>query len=389
MTLRPTIGVLALALMASTALGATRVVIDQTLRRAPAERLLGFSSAGLEFETPRGERRRASAERTIGFFVPDTLIKPAPGAGWVDLVTGERIVGEPAELASDGDSVAWRRRDFGTLRLSLENVLRIVPPVDSAGARALPEAPDEPMISDRVTLLNGDALHGFVVSIGEDVTVELESGAAASAALDLVAEIRLANPRGSASGMTLWLADGSVLSAASATTLPGERVEIELTTGEVATIPIGDLLAASFAAERIRALGAMRPESVRIPADRRWSPPLRSVPEAGAIAIAPLFASDVIVPGPMTLRWSMPEGAVRLGLTAELPEASLPWGDCELVIREGGRELARERLWRERRVAEIRVDLSGGPLEIEVDAGRYGPVGDVVRLRAPLLGIER
>jgi hypothetical protein len=245
------------------------------------------------------------------------------------------------------------------------------------------------MLADRVTLLNGDVLRGFVLSIGEEVVVELESGATASAEMDLVAEARLANPRGSASGLTLWLSDGSVMSAASVMQLSGARVEIELLSGEIATMPLGSIRAASFGSERVRALGSLTPDRARPPEGRRWSPPLRRVPAADSLAIAPLFASDVVAPGPMIVRWSLPEGAALLGLTAELPEASLPWGDCELVVREGGRELARERLWEERRIAEIRVELSGGPLEIEVEAGRYGPVGDVVRLRAPLVRIEQ
>jgi len=88
----------------------------------------------------------------------------------------------------------------------------------------------------------------------------------------------------------------------------------------------------------------------------------------------------------MALRWALPEGAGRFATTAELSSAGLPWGDCEIVVRVDGRELARERLWRERTSAAINVALDGGAaIEIEIESGRFGPVGDAVRLIDPLV----
>jgi hypothetical protein len=312
-------------------------------------------------------------------------VAPDPDRGWVDLIDGSRLVGEPAALASDGESFAWRHEDFGELRIGLDRVVRVVPPVAEGMERVAPGDGGDPLV-DRVSLLNGDVLRGFVASVGDEVVVELESGGVASAALELVAEVRLANPLSAPAGPVVWLDDGSAISAASVIAAPDGRARIELAGGASATVDADRVVAMVFDAATLRALDAESIESWRTPPERRWSPPATTDPPPGSPRVAPLFAGDVLAPGPMTLAWTLPPGAERFGAVAQLAAGGQPWGDCEVVVRVDGREAARERLRGERPEVRLSVALDGAAtLEIEIDAGRFGPVGDAVRLIDPLV----
>jgi len=181
----------------------------------------------------------------------------------------------------------------------------------------------------------------------------------------------------------VWLADGSVLSAGAVIDVSGRNAQVELSGGGSGLVPSGDILALLFEASSLAGLSGMEIVDRRAAPGRRWAPEPARVPAPGSGRAPLLFLADVIVPGPMTLTWRLPEGATRFGATASLPAESLPWGACEVVVRDGGEEVFRGALDEGTPELEIGVEVGSRELEIEVVAGRYGPVGDVVRLHAP------
>ena len=368
-------------------LGVSRAVIDENLRVVPIERVLSVWNGGIEYETTAGSIRRELAGAVLAMTVTDEPgIVPSAGAGWVDLTDGQRVVGVPARReTTDGDTIAWNHDRFGVLWIALDEVRRVKAPGTSSGeTRAL--VPWNPL-TDRVLLRNGDTLSGFVLSIGEEIVVELDDGRTTSAIMDLVSTITLANPAADPEGMTVWLADGSVLSAASMVDLGDGTVRLDLAGGAWAPVPLGEVRAIAFEIAALAAVGAPASSSVTTPPDRRWSAPPEAIPPRGSATAPFLYSGDLLVPGPMTLRWSLPEGAVLFGTVAEMNPASFPWGDCEVVVRDGGREVFRAQLCEASPEVEINVPLRSRELEIEIEAGRYGPVLDIVRLRRPMLRV--
>ena len=121
---------------------------------------------------------------------------------------GQRLSGE---FESIGSELWWRHRELGSMQIDLERLAWIGPP-----ALALVAPPTR----DRLLLVNGDRVEGFVNALHADRGVEVETPGAAPgdapsrAWHDLgkaVAAIQLV-PRGhQASGWRLWLRDGSVI----------------------------------------------------------------------------------------------------------------------------------------------------------------------------------
>jgi hypothetical protein len=175
-----------------------------------------------------------------------------------------------------------------------------------------------------------------------------------------------------------------VVLAPSLADAPGETIA-EGGTGE---LPIEALLALVFDAGRLTGLGEVEPAGTAIAPDRRWSEPVL----LGDPSTALLGAPTVEIPGPMSVWWTLPEGATRMSVVAELPASMRRWGDCELVIEVGEvgawRQVARERLNAERPEVGVNVPLDGTMLRITVEEGRYGSIQDRVVLRRGLLLIE-
>src|SRR5690606_5738490 len=114
---------------------------------------------------------------------------------------------------------------------------------------------------------------------------------------------------------------------------------------EIRTIPLHQVSALAFDAGRLTALSDLAIERHEPAEARRMSRP----PVAQRQHAAPLGAGDIVLPGPMTVEWTLPEGAARLAGWVTLPESSFTWGDCRLIIEtidEDGRvsEAAQARL---------------------------------------------
>ena len=104
-----------------------------------------------------------------------------------------------------------------------------------------------------------------------------------------------------------------------------------------------------------------------------------------------LKLAAIEIPGPMRITWLLPEGSLRLGLEAELPEESRLWGHCNLVVSAAvdGREseLARRTLSQDTPTTDLSIEVPDGAesLSIAVEPGRYGPIQDRVVLNRAML----
>jgi len=200
------IPVLVLAASAS----ATSVVIERDLTRASARGVASWSDRGVEVVTPEDALRLALPGEALAVTAGEMGgVAPAAGAGWVDLVDGQRLVGSPSGTPSDGESVGWEMESFGEVWAPLERVRRVVMPRSDADAAS--EAGRDggwasrvDPLSDAVLLTNGDVLSGFVLSVEEEVAVERGDGSVSRAPLERcrrsVWRIRSRRPRGCSCG---------------------------------------------------------------------------------------------------------------------------------------------------------------------------------------------
>jgi hypothetical protein len=393
-------GLAALASVAGADEGVPRLLLDLSLRSQPV-RLLSIDMQHLTYLDSRGQMRTEGLDRYVAL-----LPAPGgpPGAGvpgaeetrtpttTVDLADGQRFAGHPTGRA-DEEFLEWKNPDFGELGIMpipLEAVRRITlgpsarTPADDAGAR------------DLLVLVNGDTLDGFVESIGDPTRIERDS-APVDVPLERIAEIRLGGPSVSPSGVMVWLASGSVARVASLSTRSPAQLTIILsplgdaggTESLSAETPPDRLLAAGFDMSRLVPLGSIPPARQSGSPDRVFTQPVRVGGAPGAVLGAP----DIELPGPMSVSWTLPAGASRLGGVAELPEDSRAWGDCFLVMTVGSgdraHEVFRTELSGAAPRAEFNVELpAAGPapaLTVTVDAGPYGPIQDRVVLKRAVL----
>lgn len=357
-----------------------RAVMDSQLALRPVSKLLILSDSGVEVELDGSSIREFDSSELVGITQTDERsVSPPESAGWVELVDGQRFVGTPSDLASDDESLGWMHRDFGVLWIPFESVRRISPPGVNSGA-TLPED----LLSDVVFLINGDVLEGYIIGVGSEYEVETDTGDIASAPARRVSSAWFANPPEAPEGAYVWLADGSVVGADSIIDLNGERVQVRLRSGESAVLPTSQVLGTLFDAARVTALSSLD-ASVTVPEGRRWSDSPETDPAPTSDASPFFFARDVHIPGPMTLRWTLPTDATRVGMTLVMPSHAFPWGDCVVEIRSGGNVIHRASLNEESPRMRVNAPLSSPELEIEISEGEHGAVYDTVTLVAPMI----
>lgn len=315
--------------------------------------------------------------RQLRMFGPQES-QPAEGPVFqpsLELTDGQRWVG--SLQSAGGETIDWAMLGVLTLRVPLERVraAAIAAPITDAAA-------DWSGIDDRLILINGDVLEGFVASVGPEIEVE-SSGSISRIPLGRAAGLLLANPPRPTQPMVAWIDDGSVIAVTSIRV--GVTGNIELGVGEDSTesgrLRRGDLRAVLFDASAVTGLASIDPSSVKGPEDFPWVRP-----EVGRTEEV-LGAGDVSVRGPARIAWSFDRPAARFSAIAVLPPANWAWGDCEIVVRTGdGLEVFRERVHGGAPRAEINVPLGGSTgLVIEIEAGRGGAVQDGVTLVRPIV----
>jgi hypothetical protein len=377
--------------------GRPAVMIDEGLA-SKRIRLLSLDDKQVEFIDELQRKRRLPRTAVLALIAdPSEPAKeerrawsrtPLTPPGVLETVDGQRFPGDTAGAPPDAESFAWDIPALGRFELPLD-LVRFVRRKDSV--EPAPVAGRAPA-ADTIVLTNGDRLTGFLAGVGATVRFEPTGADPVEIGLDRVAAMILANPAKPARGPRVWLEGGAVAAVRRLTIDTEGRMLLSLEAGPTGSFEWSKLRALSFDAARLVPLSSMAIAQQEPTGDRRWAPPLQvasGAAEDGALEERPLDAADLVLPGPMRVRWDLPEGAARLSATLALAPGSEPWGDCEVIIKSGTREIARRRLIGGNDAVTINVELSSGPLTIEVDAGRYGPIKDRVVIGRPLIMIGR
>jgi hypothetical protein len=202
---------------------------------------------------------------------------------------------------------------------------------------------------------------------------------------DRVRAIGFVAPPAEPKGVRTWMADGSVIDAAEADWMNADFLRVRGVAGttEPVTLPRNFVTAVRAAPGAALALAA-QPATVAAAADAAGMRYALVAPRA-ADGEWPLDAAPLAVEGPVLVRYAAPRGPSRLLVNIGRPPRVRGTGACELVLRAGGAELARQRLDASHVRAEWSMALPASPFELELLAADGDPAGDSVVLERAML----
>lgn len=265
------------------------------------------------------------------------------------LTDGQTIIGglstAPSGDRKDKDALVHMRHDrIGRMSFPID----LVQEFDATAGRSIPDKlaaqPTDAASKDTVFLANGDVLQGLVVDLGTEIAIEIEpptppkpgtprvAAPPTSIALDSVLSVRLQNPPASPTGPRLYLLDGSIITA--------DQLTLDAASGQITLIP---LLAkgSSPAPIPLSELVAVVPDAARFIPLARQPIIAQSLPQGrlpgprvivDAPSLSPLSASDIQIPGPMSVEFALPSGNLRLSGNLQLDERAMSWGTCSVRI---------------------------------------------------------
>ncbi len=391
-----------------------RVLLDRELNSREVM-LTGIDDGWVTWLDAARRPRRAPTTDLVAIIAPDEGVMPERVRDQI-----ARSLNFPVIETTDGQRLTARVRpdserspEHVELVLVGGSSLRVrVEQIDSLSMpRAQTDAPPEPddALDDVVVLDNGDTLRGFVSGLGSSVTIEVE-GEERTVSLEQIARIDLANPPAPTPGTRALLDDGSVLACESISTEGGiVTLALSLGAGESGVpdsesaaptqlrLPLSRIAGVRFdhggEGAGVRALSAEAPASFAPSGSRRHS----AAPETIAGGVGVLGDARIALPGPMRVRWAIPDEASRVAGVLTLGDRPGPWADCDVIVRlvdadGAATELARHRLRAAEPEAPFNIDLGWGgdgrSIEFVVEEGAFGPVQDRVYLDRVLLLVE-
>jgi|GEM_PF-6129479 len=304
----------------------------------------------------------------------------APGSRSVLLLQdGQRVVGA---FVNQPGPMRWRSGLLGAMDLDLERVRGIGPldhPVPSGGTQ------------DRVLLVNGDRVEGFVEEISMERGVRIRDGGGQESGswhtLGAVKAIELAERPADpdqAAGWTVWLDDGS-------------RVRVDTWRLESDRLVLDGLrlpgAAASHQVDRTHVVALSSPDSALRPlADLRADAAMG--PESGRLAPARLIASPGPWPldlrplrlcGPGRFAWDLPAGRWMLRATLSVPQDVQSMAGCQVRVLDANEERAVFKIGKDFHPQAIHIPCGSGSLVVEILTSDRSPVGGQVELRDALI----
>ncbi len=367
----------------------THEVLLRDLRVAVGT-ILRADADGVEWIEAGGVRRRATAGEALGVAIRLAPMRSAEAAldvmgvtvgatGLVELTDGQRYPGERLQAENDGESLAWRHPMFGRMSFALDDVRRAG--FDTPARERIERSAWAGGSKDVAWLANGDVLEGFLVAIGERVELQTDGGEA-SAPMDRVSGLALSGRPKLTRGPRFWLDEGTVCSVNAASSAGAGWTSITLSGGQTARIPMNSIRAMVFDAGVIAPLSSLPAPSVAPVGDRDVLDGVRVLPSSTTPA---WNAYDLELGGPLSATWVMPAGALRFSAIVELPLATQPWGDCEIVVLVDGEPAWQARLSPAEPSARIAMTAAGRRLTVEVRPGAHGVVNDRPVLRRALV----
>lgn len=315
-------------------------------------------------------------------------------AQMLTLRTGERLAGHVRATESDDASIVWSHTVLGEMRIGIDDVrtiaLKSVVRVDAPAVDV-----------DMVLLDNGDWLTGFVVEIGEQVSIETDAGTV-NVPISGVARVELADvgddPAQSHTSLArVRLIDSTEILCEMQHLGPDGARVVPAITGRPKLLTLPTIEQILWVDGSLRTLGTSDVTDVQALGGRLWTqqPTIEPMHRFGTFAIdlpGPLRA-DVRLRGDDN---SVPPdvhsvGPAMLVGTAQLREQCRAWGNCTLEVRakQNGSWVSvwSGRLTGNDPVAFVRAEVPAGTSELrfELGEGDYGSIQDHVVLTDALL----
>lgn len=304
------------------------------------------------------------------------------------LATGEKVHGEAVWPEMPSESFGWRSELLGQFAVKLDEVL---------GWHA--EGVDMPLGSaagDVLRLANGDVLSGFLATVSTGkISIEVDKKAR-TVDPSVVVAASLSTPAKPGAGPMVFLNDGTALLidglAAGTGDAQSGAVLAATRRGQSLSIRADTVVAYAADASALTSLSALSQPLMTPTGGRNWTPGIEVVDPT-----APLGISDIVLPGPMEVTWTLPGKAGRIAASLELDPASRVWGDCVVTVTltsgkgaagsgGAGKDLLKARLNEDSPVASFLAEtVGGGSIKIKVDPGERGPVQDRVIIRRPMI----
>lgn len=340
--------------------GGTTILRDGTSQRIDARELKEIGSDAwpgwLAVDTRTGDRTPDSDARSV-----------------LALDDGQRINGI---FESGSSKLNWRSRDLGLIDIDLERVQWIGPPT---------LATEVPPTRDRVVLLNGDRVDGFVNAIESERGVQVETqGSApptASRWIDLArtVSIQLAPRPRAASGWRLWLRDGSVVDV-DGWQRRGDQVQLRKVhlpgAAPVITVPWSTVLAVACPDSGMQPIWCQPWRTTEATPQERLSAPVMHMQPQRALDL-----HDLDLHGPGSFIMQVPPGTRSLHLTLAAPPALQRELACTVRVLDGEGEVCSERLSASSKPRTIDVPVHGPSITFQLTDSAKGAFGAAVRLQ--------
>ncbi|MCE9589991.1 MAG: hypothetical protein K8S99_05650 [Planctomycetes bacterium] len=296
-----------------------------------------------------------------------------------ELIDGQRLVGSLIDADDQGQSVVWSSPLLPNVNVSVS--------LEKLSGLTLHGEPKEieAGAADRVVLMNGDSVTGFVNRVfARSLQVQVEGAKEpVSLPLERVRAVRFAAAgRRTGDGHRVTLRDGSVLLTPTLS-VSDDRLTIKpgLLGGKDVTLDLVKVARIDVATPKGRLvdLATLAHETT-------------SGGEVFGVAMPPTFRPGAVrMHAPVAVAFDLPRGAARFAARAELDGADVDparlaaWADTQLIATEDGKEIGRWRLNGAAASAQINIPVTGRRLTLELDPAHNGPVLDRVILIEPVV----
>lgn len=340
--------------------GGMSILRDGTKQRIDARELKEIGSEAwpgwLAVDAQTGDRAPESDARSV-----------------LALDDGQRVTGI---FESSGRKLNWRSRDLGLIEIDLERVQWIGPPT---------LATEAPPTKDRVVLLNGDRVDGFVNAIESDRGVQVETQESApqtvSRWVDLARTVSIQlvpRPR-PATGWRLWLRDGSVVDVDGWQRKGDQAQLLKLHlpgAAPVTTIPWSAVLAIACPDSGIQPMWSQvwRTKDAA-PVERLSAPVIHMQPQRA------LDLHDLDLHGPGRFVMQVPPGARSMHCTLAAPPTLQGQLACTLHVFDGDQEVCTQRLDASTKPRTIDIPVHAQSITFELTDSAKGAFGAAVRLQ--------
>lgn len=377
--------------------------------------VLATAGASGEIELPRASLAMAAfrdrSDRLRRMPRPSSVPRMSDVTGVLELVDGQSL---PGTQRVDAGKLVWDHRWLGAMPIEIDRTARLrftgIRPIDRSDSL------------DRVLLINGDRLEGFIESIGEDVVlgpavptgkqgkqsedpVKEPSQDPRTIALDRIACIAFADmpteASGHGDGVEIRATDGTVIIASNVRFdpsigwryrpadpgMPPIREEIAFAGG------LADPISICFATTRIRDLASIAPARLGVP-DGEYRYDVSNAMRRDSSDTDAMGLGSFSIDSPVVVEWAVPRelhgnGARLVATVAVASESELrDSGAVEIELGAGASARASARLGAGTTHATLRIEFDpadSNTLTLTVRDGGDGPVGDRIRCSRGLL----